>query len=79
MRVIAERNGTVLVRKEDGTYILQDDEGSVHTNMPNEHRNSVKTLEWDDMMTMNKALTSNNPYYEVNKIIDTILEGRPKR
>ena len=79
MRVIAERNGTVLLRKEDGTYLLQDDEGSVHTNMPGEHRNSVKTMEWDDMMMMNKALTSKYPYVEVTRVIDTILEGRPKR
>jgi len=79
MRVIAERNGTVLVRKEDGTYILQDDEGSVHTNIPDEHRNSVKTMEWDDMLTMNKALTSKYPHVAVLKVLDEILEGRPKR
>ena len=79
MRVIAERNGTVLLRKEDGTYHMVDDEGVVISNLPAEHRNSVKTLEWEDMLTMNTALTSKYPHLEVGKIIEEILEGRPKR
>jgi hypothetical protein len=79
MRVIAERDGTVLLRKEDGTYLLQDDEGVVISNLPTEHRNSVKTLEWDDMLMMNKALTSKFPHIQVGMIIEQILEGRPKR
>ena len=79
MKVIASRNGTVLLRKEDGTILMQDDDGTVLTNIAGRRLKDIKTVEWDDILNMNDALTSKYPYVETTKLIDDILEGRPKR
>ena len=78
MKVISERDGVVILRKDDGTFVYTDDEGFVVFNMPDEHRNSVKTTEWRDWKIMNNALTSGSPIVR-ELAMQLILEGVPKR
>ena len=78
MKKIVARNGIVIQRRDDGMFMLSDDEGIVLFNIPGEHRNSVKTFEFDDLLVTNRAMNSGD-LAEITRVVPLIIQGSPKR